>query len=175
MPASNQIAHKAEVNNQSHVKWSLRAAGSGNDNNKKVAILSHASDLSLTIQISETAPATRGVFCLAYVCGEPCSTPPLLPPLLPPLPPPLPPPFPPNSYSFLALPARTTYNSGMSIQHCVEPQALSDGRGNHAMCPPFEGPFSEVDMIIHKNDPRPTPARDCHPTYNRDESTVGAP
>ena len=155
MPASNQIAHKAEVNNQSPVMWGVRAADSGNDNNKKVAILSHASDLSLTIQISETAPATRGVFCLTYVCGEPCSTV--------------------DPYSCLALPARTTYNSGMSIQHCVEPQALSGGRGNHAMCPPFEGPFSEVDMIIHKNDPRPTPARDCHPTYNRDESTVGAP
>jgi hypothetical protein len=25
------------------------------------------------------------------------------------------------------------------------------------------------------NDPCPPPARDCHPTYNRDESTVGAP
>ena len=68
--ACNQIAHKAEVNNQSHVKWSVRAAGSGNDNNNKVAILSHASGLSLAIQTSETVPATRGVFCLAYVCGE---------------------------------------------------------------------------------------------------------
>ena len=53
-----QIAHKAEVNNQSPVMWGVRAADSRNDNNnKKVAILSHASDLSLTIQISETAPA----------------------------------------------------------------------------------------------------------------------
>ena len=66
MPASNQIAHKAEVNNQSPVMWGVRAADSGNDNNKKVAILSHANDLSLTIQISETAPASRGVL-LPYI------------------------------------------------------------------------------------------------------------